>query len=81
MNQPAKRATALGHSPASRARSLFLTVTWGLRPRLYAVARFAGSASKNEDLIAVLFTVDGEIDGLRDAAADTEDVVSVRKVI
>jgi soluble lytic murein transglycosylase-like protein len=28
--------------PLSRAQVLFLFVTWGLRPRLYAVARFAG---------------------------------------
>jgi len=39
--QPAKRAAAL--SPASRARGAFgFCVTWGLRPRLYAYARFAG---------------------------------------
>jgi len=31
-------------SPASRAQRLLELHTWGLRPRLYAVACFAGSA-------------------------------------
>jgi len=30
-------------SPASRAQSIFSTGSWSWRPRLYAVARFAGS--------------------------------------
>src|SRR6185369_12729470 len=30
-------------SPASRARCFYCCDPWGLRPRLYAVARFAGS--------------------------------------
>jgi hypothetical protein len=36
-----KRAAAL--SPVSRAQCLFLMQSWGLRPRLYAFARRAGS--------------------------------------
>jgi len=32
------------HSPAIAGSDLyFLLITWGLRPRLYAAARFAGS--------------------------------------
>jgi hypothetical protein len=34
------RATAL--PPVSRAQPWFKSLSWGLRPRLYAVARFAG---------------------------------------
>jgi len=44
--EPAKRATAHTLSPASRARSPFVASTWGLRPRLYASACFAGSRRK-----------------------------------
>src|SRR6185369_4601703 len=41
---PGARAPGFTLSPASRARIVFLFVSWGLRPRLYAVARFAGFA-------------------------------------
>ena len=34
------RATAL--PPVSRAQPWFKSLSWGLRPRLYSVARFAG---------------------------------------
>jgi hypothetical protein len=44
-------------SPASRARSIFLIIrSWGLRPRLYAVARFASFPREFVDVFdAVLF--------------------------
>src|SRR5690349_19839471 len=45
--KPAKRATAVNTfelSPVSRAQTIFCSaVPWGLRPRLYAFACFAGS--------------------------------------
>jgi len=40
MLQPVKRAAAL--SPATRAWMNLLMRSWGLRPRLYAYACFAG---------------------------------------
>ena len=46
--EPAERAAAL--SPASRARILFITRSWGLRPRLYSAVRFADSAPRSMSL-------------------------------
>ena len=37
-------------SPTSRAQRFFISRTWGLRPRLYASARFAGSRLEIEGL-------------------------------
>jgi hypothetical protein len=44
--EPAKWATAL--PPVSRAVENTIRVTWGLRPRLYAYACFAGSNANGD---------------------------------
>ena len=42
INAPSPRSGRQRFRPLARARIEFFTFTWGLRPRLYAVARFAG---------------------------------------
>jgi hypothetical protein len=46
--------TIPGLSPTPRARSLFIIATWGLRPRLYAVARSAGFTRDYDALLAAV---------------------------